>query len=1605
LKRTALYIGGIVLVIIIGIALWLFSSSGKSAVKNYVFQRLVNTTGYDISAKSFETNYFSYVTLHDLRLSDSTTSSVVEISRVTVDFQVFPVIRGHVIIDSLVSRDINIRVQQEFLNRFTRTGDDRKHQAARQKSRWSWDIGFIEARNASVTYQHSANRILTRMEKVDLLYFPNDSLTMQAGYIRAEYQDKTVDDFNLALKAVQADKAWQISYFSLKSRESGIKGTGDLVPGNRWKSTFSLTGTLGRDLQSVFITDLPADYRGQIQSTDIRFDGAAAFSQDSLRYSATIRTDSIGLDTIAIRKLRLRLSGDNNKIGIQQFRAVLGSELDTLNLVGEYDWFNKHAKLRFNGHFTSLDYLKHLFNQNVPVNSPVNLSLTADIPYEDLKNATGTGRIQFIKPSVYGDIYDSIETRISLSENAMSSRTRYRTNVIEIDGQLEWPFRFHGALQFDDFSEFDSSLVQSIRPVMNSEFSGVLGAKEQPIIVRGEVLTELMAETTPEVDIYPIKVRLPFRASNSGARVDNGSVQISNFRPSSVSSDIRWENGFTAFIDLLEPVKTEGTDTYGNLHVQLSTSDTSYTGLVDIQNLSLERWSRILPRTQRQVAGNFNLSSQFTMDSTGITGSGNMRLTNGKFAQSALDSANFRFEWNREGIALIQGKAYSKHLTADVSGFLPFADQDSMKIEVSGKRWPLDVANPFLPGDLEISGLLNPSLSVNGSYLNPSVHGIVEVDSARLSWGKNQIPVRDLQSRVTFSDTSYQVEFAQFRYQDYPVTLTGNGTLQPSFNGEISLQPSGTIAIVYTADQNHSVMAHIREFPAQVLQQFIPAELRHYGYINARLNAANISKNITLETDGSWSEENEESLAGWTYQWNMNYANSLIRINESALQTSDGGISVKGRVPFDLYGGGVTTKVQDDTLDVGIQIRDLNARVVNSFTDKIHGNSGTVNSDIRVKGTWALPGLKGFLRGTEIDVQSPVQVWKITGGAIDMSFRKRDVTLHTLTANINEYPFIMDGSIRYDKRFQLDAKFKGEFNRSSPFEIAFDNDAAKDSLRGTIAFRDLSFKDILDLFHIQQNIRGNLDFTLQVNGSRANPAMQFSGDIDGLVLNGVSFHTARVRGDYHDNWFAIDTLNLNKQSAFIGGKGRVSGELDLREIRLKEFAKYVDLRFVASSFPVQSFDALFPADNHLVGVLNADIIYHQDNEGKSLSGFTDLSGIGMDIPYFEQKIQSGAAKFDFTGDEILVRNGRFLVNKRPIHLSGNVNLPANAPPAYDIAIHTERIRLSRAGEVSLTLAPSVLHLSTSAESPVVLEGTMQFNAFDYTKKVANPQLLSLIGTRTIRPRQFTTAMLEDIRLNLSIQMLKNASIHNNLADLDFTADIQLNGPVFNPRYSGRITSDKGEIYYLRRTFDIRNAEVFFTGTPEINPSINMTAVTTVPSYQNIDEVDYKITMNITNTLRQPRVELHSEPALRPHTSEPLTQSDIIGILAVGRPREQFSGVAGEGNITQVLMHQAQRFSSEKIASAMEYRVGRLLDLDRVTIEGNLFNMSGAQTPTFTAQKQLSKRLSLTYSSAIGHSNDQGIRLNYRLGSNWYLVTETSQQENYGVDVKYRIRFK
>lgn len=147
-----------------------------------------------------------------------------------------------------------------------------------------------------------------------------------------------------------------------------------------------------------------------------------------------------------------------------------------------------------------------------------------------------------------------------------------------------------------------------------------------------------------------------------------------------------------------------------------------------------------------------------------------------------------------------------------------------------------------------------------------------------------------------------------------------------------------------------------------------------------------------------------------------------------------------------------------------------------------------------------------------------------------------------------------------------------------------------------------------------------------------------------------------------------------------------------------------------------------------------------------------------------------------------------------------------------------------------------------------------------------------------------------------------------------------------------------------------------------------------------------------------RVTISSDPAL--------SQTDILSLLTLGATQQQLTGTGQQNTTTaDVLRNRLESLSSQEITGYVSGKVGHMLGLEQLSIQGNLFNLNKNSGPELIASKRLSDRLKITYTTNVGQLNNNGIRLDYKLTNHFSLEGQTDQFGNTGVDLKYKIKFK
>jgi autotransporter translocation and assembly factor TamB len=134
---------------------------------------------------------------------------------------------------------------------------------------------------------------------------------------------------------------------------------------------------------------------------------------------------------------------------------------------------------------------------------------------------------------------------------------------------------------------------------------------------------------------------------------------------------------------------------------------------------------------------------------------------------------------------------------------------------------------------------------------------------------------------------------------------------------------------------------------------------------------------------------------------------------------------------------------------------------------------------------------------------------------------------------------------------------------------------------------------------------------------------------------------------------------------------------------------------------------------------------------------------------------------------------------------------------------------------------------------------------------------------------------------------------------------------------------------------------------------------------------------------------------------PLDEVEILALLTVGEFGESLSGL--EGGIGAA---EATSFLTGKFQDVVEERLKNITGFSRFQIDPYVSKTTGTVAPRITVSKRLmSDRLFVTYSTAVGTTEEQELKLEYLLSTHISLLGARDELGTLGGDVKFRFEFK
>lgn len=283
-----------------------------------------------------------------------------------------------------------------------------------------------------------------------------------------------------------------------------------------------------------------------------------------------------------------------------------------------------------------------------------------------------------------------------------------------------------------------------------------------------------------------------------------------------------------------------------------------------------------------------------------------------------------------------------------------------------------------------------------------------------------------------------------------------------------------------------------------------------------------------------------------------------------------------------------------------------------------------------------------------------------------------------------------------------------------------------------------------------------------------------------------------------------------------------------------------------------------------------------------------------------------------------------------------------------------------------------------------LTGNVDIRKARYTKRIEWKSWL--LGLKQVNDEHVVyPAFLEGTAINVHITGDENIIIDNNIARTPVKITLNLSGTLAQKGLLGRIEANEGTLYFRSREFNILDgSSVTFVDPHSISPLFHIVADTYIG--------DYYVKINLDGTMEAFTLALFSDP--------PLSETDTLALLTTGQ-----TGKEGRGIDSGIAAGEATSLLTGGIQDTVEEQFQYYTGIERFEIEPHT-TTEGSFVPRVTISKRLfENKLYVIYSTAIGTTEENIIKLEYKIDKNLSLVGSRNEIGSAGVDFKYRFEFK
>jgi len=385
-----------------------------------------------------------------------------------------------------------------------------------------------------------------------------------------------------------------------------------------------------------------------------------------------------------------------------------------------------------------------------------------------------------------------------------------------------------------------------------------------------------------------------------------------------------------------------------------------------------------------------------------------------------------------------------------------------------------------------------------------------------------------------------------------------------------------------------------------------------------------------------------------------------------------------------------------------------------------------------------------------------------------------------------------------------------------------------------------------------------------------------------------------------------------------------------------------------------------------------------------LNGAMDIQDVSLDYSGLPFRFNNLQGTVNLEGERAVIGSLRGTSGGGTVSLSGFVTLVES--PRFEVHADLSQVRVHYPPSFTSVLDGN-LRLGGGVEQ-AQLQGELVVRQMIVNENINFiSKIIESSSPVAEQPASVTSPIASKIRLNVRVTSAPPAQVQTPNLRLVGDIDIRLQGSVANPVQVGSIHFLSGESVFRGNRYKLVRGDMSLTNPFRTQAYLDLEAQTSVQSYD--------LTLDISGPFDRLKFAYRSDP--------PLPTADILSLLALGYVRQEGAFSPVGGNPTATIG--ASAILSEALSSQRTSRIQHLFGVSRIKIDPNVGVPGFGSGARVTVEQQVTHDLTLTYVTDTSYSQYRIIQFEWNINDNVSVLGIRDQNGIFGVEFRFRQRFK